>query len=827
MTKFVQVLVNSPGLNDTFDYHVPDPLVENIRVGSLVQVQFGKQKVQAVVTAFIDTPSVVKTRPILELLYNQPVITAEQLELVEWIARETLSDLSSCLALMLPSGVSQMADSHYRVIDIPQDYPLSPLQRSITSILIEKGGLNGRQLEVRFRHKDWKRSIQALIYKGIVAKEPFLASPTIKPKLTRFIHLLVDPQELNSGNSGLGNRPEIIARRKIVLEFLKSQTEDIHKQVIFAKTGANETDLKRLEEAGLIAIVSAETIRDPLEHIQTNGTTTFDLTGNQKVVWAEIEGIIQKERYQQPVVLHGVTGSGKTEIYLRVVERFLKKDKQALVLVPEISLTPQTVQRFEHRFPGVVGIIHSRLSEGERFDTWRRVLAGEIKVIVGPRSAMFMPFDDLGVIILDEAHDDSYFQSDVSPRYSSLRVAKAYGLIINALVIYGSATPGIEMMYRAEMEHWPVLRLPKRVLAHRTQVSSEELQQNPDQDVIYLPLPGVKIVDMRVELKGGNSSIFSRELSDALTSMLAQGNQAILFLNRRGTATYVFCRNCGYRLDCPRCDLSLTFHADRNLLICHHCNYQRQMPQKCPSCNSPNIRQFGLGTERVEHELRKKFPAARVMRMDSGVTKNKGAHSALLAQFASRGADILVGTQMLAKGLDLPYVTVVGVLLAEVGLGLPDFRANERAFQLLTQVAGRAGRSALGGNVIFQTYQPEHYAIQKAARHDFEGFYQQEIQNRKNIGYPPFSRLLKLEFRSRDENEARQNCEAVAEMIRHQIDREGFQMTELMGPVPPFFQRIGGVYRWQLILRGPKPAAVIQPLKLGNAIITVDPVSLL
>ncbi len=826
MTKFVQVLINIPGLADAFDYHVPPEFDQHIGVGSLVQVSFGKQNVQGVVTGFIDIPSVVKTKPIQDLLFNQPVITPAQLDLVKWMARETLSDLSSCLGLMLPGGVSKTADSLYTIVSVGIDYPLSPLQRLIIAYLKEKGALTGRQLTNRFRRQDWRRSILSLVQRGLIQKEPFLAPPSVKPKMVRAVMLNCDPDAIPEAHPGFGKSTIIKNRRKEVLTFLATQSVPVHVQVVLGKTGANQTDLKRLAEAHFIKIDDMETIRDPLDPFIAGKQKLPELTMDQREVWHKVESILEAKNFSRPVILHGVTGSGKTEIYLRAVDEVIKKQKQALVMVPEISLTPQTVQRFQSRFPGKVGIIHSKLSEGERFDTWRRVLSGELSVIVGPRSAMFMPFERLGIIILDEVHDDSYFQDDVQPRYSTLRTAKAYGLLVNALVIYGSATPGVEMMYRAAIENWPVLKLPNRVLAHLSDIQHGSTSADSN-DVVYLPLPAVNVVDMRAELKSGNKSIFSRALMTQLESVLAAGNQAILFLNRRGSATYVFCRDCGFRLDCPRCELALTYHANEDNLVCHHCNYRRQLPTRCPACGSVHIRQFGLGTEKVEQEVKRLFPFASVIRLDSGVTQHKGAHSSLLSQFANRQADIMVGTQMLAKGIDLPHVTLVGVMLAEIGLGLPDFRAAERTFQLLTQVAGRAGRSPLGGKAIFQTYQPDHYAIQKASKHDFSAFYQQEIEMRRKMDYPPFSRLLTLEFRSRENSEARDLSVKAAELIQHKILQEGHIKTVLSGPVPCFFHRIAGMYRWQIIIRGPKPVEIIHNLDLPLAIITVDPISLL
>ena len=529
------------------------------------------------------------------------------------------------------------------------------------------------------------------------------------------------------------------------------------------------------------------------------------------------------KEYQKPVLLHGVTGSGKTELYLRLVKATLEQSNTAIVLVPEISLTPQTVKRFQARFPGVVGIIHSQISEGARFDTWRRVRNGELKVIVGPRSALFAPMENLGLIIVDEAHDDSYFQ-DESPRYNAITVSQMYAKIQGAMIVFGSATPNIEMMYQANTEKWPILTMPLRIFAHSQVVNG---QNKEIEELKALPLPEVDIIDMRQELKNGNRSMFSVELHQQLESTLKAGHQAILFLNRRGTSTFVFCRSCGYRITCPKCDIPLTYHSDQNQMQCHHCGYTRLLPSKCPQCGSNYIRQFGTGTEKVEHEVNRLFPKAKVLRLDSSIGRQKGIHEILLKKFSDRKADILVGTQMLAKGIDFPFVTLVGVILADVGLSLPDFRAPERTFQLLTQVAGRAGRSPLGGKVIFQTYQPDEYPIRMAAKHDFNAFYQHELDYRSRLGYPPFSRLIRLEFQNRLEDDAKSMASLMFEKISYWIKEGKYFQTSLIGPVPCFFAKINAVYRWQIILRGPNPLEVLNGRDLGDTIVTVDPISLL
>jgi len=449
--------------------------------------------------------------------------------------------------------------------------------------------------------------------------------------------------------------------------------------------------------------------------------------------------------------------------------------------------------------------------------------------------------------VVDEAHDDSYYQDNQLPYYHARSAAVAYAGITGAVCILGSATPDISSTYRASQGAWTALSLPERILAHKEAIRRQmEAMRSPSQsappkavfrtlekDAETTELPPVQIVDMREELKAGHRSIFSRPLQAALSQVLEHQQQAILFINRRGMATYVFCRDCGHALKCPRCDIPLTFHQNGGAsraaggLICHHCHYQRQLPKTCPACGSKRIKQYGTGTERVEQEVQSLLPQANTVRWDWETTRKKGAHDIILEHFANHQADILIGTQMLAKGLDLPLVTLVGVVLADVGLSLPDYRATERTFQVLTQVAGRAGRSPLGGKVILQTFQPDHYVITAAAGHDYRSFYRQEIVLRRNLGYPPYARLVRLEFRGNDEANVEVQARTMAAQVRSWMGASEQRTTDLIGPVPCFFSRVGGTYRWHLILRGPNPVEILRNKSLGECRVEVDPPSLL
>ena len=827
MTTFVEVALNIPGKIGRFDYHLPGELEGKIFPGSLVVVPFGRQRLQAVVTRRVEQPSVPETRPVESLLDPRPVLTAAQLKLAEWLASETLAPLGACVELMLPPGMSQQGDSQYALTDMRiGELELDKPQQRLVDLLTERGPLRGRQIEAALPRRNWRNSAQALVRKGLVTSQPVLPEPEVHIKTTRLVALGIDPAKIAVHELELGKQGgQAYQRRRAILEFLAGEGEAVETSWVFASTQGNSVDLRYLAERGLVEFEETERMRDPLENVLVQPDTPPQLTPDQSGVWAEIEKEILADDRQafRPFLLHGVTGSGKTEIYLRAVAAVLAQGKQAIVLVPEIALTPQTVRRFMARFPGKVGLIHSKLAPGERYDTWRRARAGLLDVIVGPRSALFAPLPRPGLVVIDEFHDSSFYQSEPAPAYHTVRAALAYARFTQATLVMGSATPEVHWMYRARQNHWPVLDLTHRVAAHRQVAGTAE----PEQVAGSLPLPPVEVVDMRQELKAGNHSIFSRALLEELEQVVARQQQAILFLNRLGTATYVFCRSCGFVLKCPRCDRTLTYHAEAHELVCHSCNYRRKMPAVCPQCGSNAIRQYGTGTERVEQELLKQMPKIRAMRWDSQVTRKKGAHDLILTQFSAHQADVLIGTQMLAKGLDLPLVTLVGVVLADVGLYLEDFRAPERTFQLLTQVEGRAGRSPLGGKVVLQTFQPEHYAIQAAAGHDYDRFYAREIEERRDQGYPPFSRLARLELRGPRADEIEAGARKMTALVQHWIDETGSEATRIIGPAPCFFPRLAGNYRWQIIIAGPDPLKILRGRDLGDWRVEIDPQALL
>jgi primosomal protein N' (replication factor Y) len=527
------------------------------------------------------------------------------------------------------------------------------------------------------------------------------------------------------------------------------------------------------------------------------------------------DGIGAKRSQSPPAfLLFGVTGSGKTEIYLRALAQVTAAGKRGICLIPEIALTQQTVERFASRFPGRVAVLHSGLSPGEQFDEWQWIMEGNCDVVIGPRSALFAPQPDLALIIIDEEHEWTYKQDDKSPRYHARDVAIKLAQLSDAVVILGSATPDVGSFHKAQQGEYHLVELRERITPGRTV-----------QRLGWLSLPQVSVVDLREELKAGNTSLFSRSLLVAMKETLAQREQMILFLNRRGTATFVRCRNCGFVFRCPHCSVALTYHSVEKRLICHRCRYSIPVSPICPRCSRRNLRWLGIGTQRVEEETRHFFPEVKVLRWDRDVITRRYGHEDLLKDFREHKADVLVGTQMIAKGLDLPEVTLAGIINADTGLNFPDFRSGERTFQLLCQVAGRAGRGVKAGKVIIQTYSPDNYVIEAAARHDYLGFYNREIDYRRQYNYPPFSQLVRLVYSHTNEELCRHEAERVYRLIT-----DSWQLTadSIIGPAPTFAFRSRGKYRWQLFLRGADPTRILSQLTLPRGwTIDVDPVGMI
>ncbi|MEA3375819.1 MAG: primosomal protein N' [Chloroflexota bacterium] len=834
---FVDVVVFSPARASedcpAFTYEVPQELEGRLNVGSLVVVPFGTRRLYGVVVGVRDRSPVPETRPVESLVDPKPVLTPEQIGLARWMRDEYVASLYECLELMLPPGLVGHADLKISLKDHASEQDANTeAQAALLTVLQRRGPLQGTQLDAALRGIDWRAASQQLARRGVVDRESFLAPPRAQPKRVEIVRLIPRADE-EAGLKGLRSEyyPEI-------LDLLTSRSGPVAVHEVYEEVGCSRYHLNKLQERGLIALDRKEVWRDPLSEEAFVPTTPPRLTTDQRAVWDPVRQAVSDPQ-SRVLLIHGVTGSGKTEVYLRAVARVLDQGRKAIVLVPEISLTPQTVARFAGRFPDQVAVLHSALTDGERYDTWRRARAELIDVIVGPRSALFVPLSPLGLIVLDEEHDDSYKQEAPSPRYHAREAAIELARLYRATVVLGSATPSLESYHRAKGGEFQLHEMPRRIMGHTRRL--QELQARHDVPSIryrslndeadegcYLPLPPVQIVDLRAELRAGNRSILSRVLQRAIDEALARGEQVILFLNRRGAATFVLCRDCGFVVRCPHCDVPMTYHSSRARLICHHCNHREPQPHRCPQCGGSRIRYFGLGTERVEQIVRESWPDARLLRWDSDTARTHAAHANILGRFAAGAADVLVGTQMITKGLDLPLVTVVGVISADTALNLPDYRSGERTFQVLTQVAGRAGRGLLGGRVFIQTYHPEHYAVTAASEHDYESFAIQELAFRREQGYPPYSRLAKLICEDTDYFRARTRAERMAEELQVALTRDGLPVGSLIGPAPPFFARLRGRYRWQILVRHPSPPALLRAIEIpAGWRVEVDPVSVL
>jgi len=603
----------------------------------------------------------------------------------------------------------------------------------------------------------------------MAAAYPF--SPTIRPRMVKVV-------VLDDGIRETGCVPGSVQRenQKRVLEFLINRRALLSPSDIAREVGVSPATIKTLAKLGFVRLGEREILREPVGSAGFSPLPRVTPTEEQLAALSIIEPAL-REKAPKPILIQGVTGSGKTEIYLRAIEKSLEMGRSALVLIPEIALTPQTMDRFRSRFGDQVGILHSGLGQGERYDEWRLARQGARQIIVGTRSAVFAPMENPGLLIVDEEHDGSYKQSDPSPRYHGRDLAVARARMAGALCLLGSATPAVESAYNARSQKYTGVRLERRIGVHG--------------------LAQVRLLDMRG--RSEEEEVLSRELQEALWNCVEQKRQAILFLNRRGFSTSLSCKHCGHALTCAHCSVALVYHRSRNLLLCHHCEFRLALPDYCPSCGEKFIRQRGFGTERVAHEVEKLLPEVRVLRMDRDAVQRKGEHDRLLTQFRLGHAEVLVGTQMIAKGLDFPNVTLVGIINADYALSLPDFRAAERTFTLLTQVAGRAGRGEHPGEVLVQSYCPDHYSIQLALQQDYDAFYEREIRYRRLIGFPPFSRLVLWRIEGINEDQARGKAWEIYTFLSERLaDREGLT---ILPPVEAPLYRLRDHFRWQVALK--------------------------
>ncbi|MHB9033688.1 MAG: replication restart helicase PriA [Anaerolineae bacterium] len=795
--------------------------------GQLVWVPFQTRTLQGIVIGLDHSAPVENVRPLLRITEAQPVLDAHRLELAHWISSYYLAPLQQVIAAMLPPGLLQPVDSVVRVNELSEMAALTPQQQALYDVLLERAPITVTRLQRIKLPPNWRNLLEQLVRRGWASHSSEVLPPTVSPKTAAFIRL----------HSPLF--PAVKAGTKLERAFRylqQHQDEWLRLDQVTEETGLPGAIFKTLAAKGIAELEMRQVWRDPLQGSSFPSQAAPALTTEQQDVWDQVAADLDAVQ-GKPFLLQGITCSGKTEIYLRAVEHVLDQGRGAIVLVPEISLTPQTIRRFGSRFGSTLAVLHSGLSAGERYDQWRRIRAGDLRLVVGARSALFAPVSNLGLVVLDEEHEWTYKQEN-TPRYHARDTAVQLTRLCRATCILGSATPSLESSYQVELGAFRSVRLPNRILASRNRLLEAGEASGCGLGVYHMidgqpqtlaaELPPVHIVDMRTELKQGNTHMFSRELQSALSQTLTAGQQAILFLNRRGSSTFILCRDCGHVLSCPRCSRPLTYHDAQTSLICHQCGFRQPNVSVCPNCASKRIRYFGVGTERVEEAAKALYPQARIIRWDQDTTSIRGEHERILDLFVHGKADIMVGTQMVAKGLDLPLVTLVGVVSADTMIHLPDLRAGERTFQLLTQVAGRAGRSILGGQVIVQTYNPGHPAIIAASNHDVDAFYMQEMQFRREQWYPPVSRLVALRYMSPGRVTAQVEAESFAEQLRQRRARLGLPELDVIGPTPCYYAQINGRYRWQVLLRGTDPAVLIRDMFLPIGWqVDVDPMSLL
>ena len=773
VTDVVRVAVDIPYTGEgLFDYALPDALKKNVQIGSRLLVPLSSRQVEGYAVEILPLQTSDQSdydedrlKPVLAVLDDAPPLTNELVALARYLASETGTSLYRALLAMIPSFLK--SKRREVIVWDAASMPLIvlPEEEALLSFVKKRGRVPKAHLVKKF--PDALETIARFEHLGWLKTEYELYDQARhqQQSLIRLVN--------NAEQNDVLKHIRGVKQRAVIEALRTTQEKAMWQDELFRKTGASMQTLRSLQAHELIVIEKIDMYRRP------EVATTFIDTGAHTLnAWQQraMDRLLKgyEKGADRPFLLYGVTGSGKTEVYMALVKHILNMGKNALILVPEISLTPQMVARFTGRFGEHVAVLHSGLSDGERYDEWRRIRQGEAKVVVGARSAIFAPLDRIGVIIIDEEHEASYKQEE-TPRYHAHRVAMWRSRYHRSLLVFGSATPLLETYAYALAGRYELIELPERANQR--------------------PLPDVRLIDLKKTTQV--YPLLSEPLYEAIATRLKRKEQTILLLNRRGFASVLMCRACGHTIGCPHCDVTLTYHREEEKLVCHYCGYAEPYPERCPRCHAPHLRPLGVGTERMEETLQKAFPSARILRMDRDTTSGKGKHEALLSRFHAGEADILLGTQMIAKGLDFPKVTLVGVLLADMGLFVNDFRAAERTFQLIMQVAGRAGRGALPGEVIVQTYHPDHPSLRLAAQGAYQTFVQEELKRRKAQHYPPFYRLALIKMAHRDPSKVKTWLGEVTEALRSRVQGD----TEVIGPAPAERLRLRDRYHYHTLIK--------------------------
>ncbi|NMA87438.1 MAG: primosomal protein N' [Tissierellia bacterium] len=784
--KYAKVIIDNRAhsTDKPYTYLIKPEMIDILEIGMRVLVPFGmgNRKIIGIVIETCDSyEGNYKLKSIIDILDDKPLIGKDLIDLSMWMSEEYLSPYLDSLQTVLPPGNFKEVKSY---ISIGEEYgcykgELNSFEKDILDfILNQEKEIDLDLIRENFKDKNLIKTIKYLENLNLI-NSSLKVETTIEKKYEKYISLVYEDLSYKEIVEKLGKRSY---KQIEIVDYLMG-LEPIPLKTLMKTTNASLSTIKTVEKKGLIEIFEREIYREPIK-TYIKPYEKHKLTKEQGNALGIILNNIRNQSSQNKFLIHGVTGSGKTEIYLQLVEEMLNLNKDSIVLVPEISLTPQTVERFVGRFGDNVAILHSRLSYGERFDQWRKIKEGKVKIVVGARSAVFAPFNNLGLIIIDEEHESTY-KSGMNPKYSAIEVAEKRCEQLGAYLVKGSATPSLESYYKAKSENIKLINLKERVNNKA--------------------LPEVKVIDMREELNNGNTSIFSEELYYSIDKNLKENKQTILFLNRRGYSTFVSCRQCGYVVKCNSCDISMTYYMTENKLKCHYCGLAINPPNLCPICKSKYIKYFGIGTEKVEDYTKKLFPKARVERMDMDTTSKKGSHETILQNMKDEKIDILIGTQMIGKGLDFKNVTLVGIIAADTSLNLPDFRASERTFQLVTQVAGRAGRGDFPGKVIVQSYNPDHYSIQASKEHDYIGFYNKEILLRKEFNYPPFTNIISITIYGENRNRVIKASQDIYSALIEKININRLEKIQdnIIGPSPAALEKIKNNFRYQILIKSP------------------------
>ena len=824
-------------VRQTFTYRLPGDMAQRARPGCRVIVSFGKKLLTGFVVALhpvlpdgIDESDV---KEIEELVDESPIITPDILQLTKWMADYYYAPWGECLRTALPAGATVASEQVLTITEAGRaalaqtsgGFGWSPSKLHALELVATEGYIGSRELERHLSISHASTLIRQLERAGFVRVAERIAESRLRPKVQNAVRLTArafnghgpdaEPDASPGRSPGKTKEKPITQAQQRVIETLEEAGEALALGDLLETAAVSSSVIRTLEKRGLIEVFAREVRRDPLAHIRQEELALVTLNDDQQRALDSIVAHIDKHEYATFLV-HGVTGSGKTEIYIRAMREATRRGLSALMLVPEIALTPVFSRRLRAIFGDAVAILHSSLSEGERNDEWRRIKDGEARVVIGTRSAVFAPLESLGIIVVDEEHETSYKQ-DETPRYSGRDTAIMRALGAHAVVVLGSATPSLESFHNASTGKYEYIRLDSRY-GNRA-------------------LAEVQTVDMREVFKRhGKMVTFSEELKTAIAETFARGEQVMILLNRRGYSSFAMCRSCGDRIHCPNCDVTLTYHRYNQSLQCHYCNYIRPAPRVCPVCDGQYVQYVGEGTEQLEAKLRELFPDKSIARVDRDTTRRRGSLEHLLMEFAAGSIDMIVGTQMIAKGHDFHNVTLVGVISVDAGLSLPDFRAAERTFQLLTQVAGRAGRGDRPGRVVIQTYHPEHYSLVCAKAQDYDEFYKREISFRRSMQYPPFSALINICVRDKELDRANNTSADLAKELREAARDSSLR---ILGPAPAPISRIKGEHRIQILIkaRSRKRAREVLDVAMAKVLargvnprsisIEVDPISLM